>query len=317
MIGMYIPAGIISYRIVLYCIVSYCIESYDTIRHPHTTHQRHNMGVSSWRTGDNKSQLRGCHIMIPKNFSDDRVQKNLAIANKHLRENLDDHEAHITKAVCLAQQGMLDEAMVHLDKVEKAARHQKNSKLLEVLYMAKGATALKMKRSKDAILCFKKALKLNPDSGFAYFFVGNTLFGMKKFRESIPYFDRAIRHGCDDPDAYFRKAQAQNGCGMYPDALKCLKKAVRAYPDNANIHREMGITHMNMGKFKHSIICQKRAIRADPQHWGAYVCLGVSYAKAGQHRLARQCVNRTQKLFPKDHNVLELLEMLKNECGYS
>ena len=147
-----------------------------------------------------------------------------------------------------------------------------------------------------------------------YFFVGNALFEMKKFKNAIPYLDRLIRQQCNDPEIYYKKAHAQNECGMYLDALKGLKKG--AYPDDADIHYEMGRTYINMGKFRRSIIYKKRAIRADPQHGGVYVCLAISYAKTGQHRLARRCVNRAQKLFPKVPKVLKLLKILRNKYGY-
>ena len=253
---------------------------------------------------------------MPENLSDEQIQNMIEDIDNRLRDHPDDHNARLAKAVYLTQQGMPEEAIVHINRVEKATRHEKDAFLSEMIYLVKGSTASKMERHKYAFLCFEKALKLNPGSGFTYFFAGNALFELGKLREAIPYFDRAIRCRYDDPDVYFRKAQAQNGCGRYRDALKCLKKGARAYPDDANIHCEMGVTYMNMGKFKHSIICQKRAIRVDPQYDLAYIQLSFSYAEMGQHRLARQCLNKMQKLFSKDQDMLEIIDKIRDDYGY-
>ena len=251
--------------------------------------------------------------MMPENLPKAALESMLEDADYHLRDHPDDLMTLLNKGMFLVCLDRFDEGHACLDQVEETATREKNTYILGMSYLCRGASALRMSKSEDAISYFQKAIKITPDNDIAYFLMGETLVDMQKFEDAIPYYDHAIRLHCEFPQVYTKKAFALNCCRKYQAALECLKEVLRTDPDYAEVHFEMGNSYMHLEKYRRAIRCHKRAIQADPRHKNAHLYLGITYMLVEQYGLARPYLEKALELAPDDPDVMGSLALLEDK----
>lgn len=245
----------------------------------------------------------------------DEIQKRLEKVNERLRDHPDDHIARLNKGAFLIYLGRYYEGFACMNQVEKAAIHENNTDILEKTYLSKGSSASWRGKDKDALAHYKKALKLNPDSGIAHFLIGGVLSNMKKFEDAIHHYDQAIQLQYVNANVHYEKAHTLTACEKHAAALKCLKEALREQPDHVEAHYMMGNIYLELGKPRRAIKCLKKAIQINPHHIITHMTIATAYTITKQYRLAKSHMDMAVKLAPKDRDVLKLQTKLKERYG--
>lgn len=97
--------------------------------------------------------------------------------------------------------------------------------------MAEGIELYEQGKYQEAIKCFDKAIKINPDNASACVNKGVALKNLDKYQEAIKCFDQAIKINSADAAIYYNKGVAFEYLGNYQEAIKSYNQALKVNPD--------------------------------------------------------------------------------------
>ena len=138
------------------------------------------------------------------------------------------------------------------------------------------------KPHEEVIECFNKsvcyfanAIKKEPNA-FAYYGKGKSLHELEKYSDAIACFDKAIRLDPNYAFAYTAKGESLQKLGKYREAIECFDKAIGLEPYDAFAHASKGISLQEFRKHGEAIECFDKAIGLEPNYAFAYGFKGVS-----------------------------------------
>jgi Flp pilus assembly protein TadD len=141
----------------------------------------------------------------------------------------DNYVAHFSLGNALAEQGRLDEALVH----------------------------------------YYAALRVKPDLAKAHGNVGVILARQGKLAEAVAHYAEALRLNPDLPEAHNNLGAALADQGRIEEAIAHYERALRLRPDYADAHTNLGMALAAQGKIDLAIAHYSEALRLDPGHPGA------------------------------------------------
>jgi len=95
----------------------------------------------------------------------------------------------------------------------------------------------------DAVVCYDKALELDPEFVDAWYNKGLALMKLSNWGEAVKCFDKVIEYAPDNEAAWINKGQALFNRGEYKEAIVCYDKAIELKPDYelAKTYKEQAI----------------------------------------------------------------------------
>ena len=96
--------------------------------------------------------------------------------------------------------------------------------------MRKGDLYGELGRAEEAIKCYDKVIRLNPDHHYAYAGKANELAILRKHKEAIKCYDVAISLKPDWDESHYNKGVALEGAREYEEAIKCYDVAISLNP---------------------------------------------------------------------------------------
>jgi protein O-GlcNAc transferase len=162
---------------------------------------------------------------------------------------------------------------------------QINPNLVES-YNNLGILLLGRKQLDAAISCFQKALQINPDSSDVYFNLGNCFQEKGAFDEAITYYHKALSYNPYDAEAYDNLGVIFQEKEQFDKAMAYYQKAIEINPDTAETYNNIGIILKKMGEIEESLHCFNKAIEMNRDYTDAYINLGVLLQEEGRHREA-------------------------------
>ena len=173
---------------------------------------------------------------------------------------------------------------------------------------------------------YVNAIKVNPDSIFAYYGLGTTLVLEGKFKESLPYFYKALPisrnpervHSnigaalvelgkMDEAASHFNQAikltpddiDLRNNLvvvlfkqGKRGEAIYNLKAITMLQPGDVKVLNRLGIALAEQGELEEAEKYYKRAIRIQPDFADVYINLGINFGKQGKLQEALNAFNK-------------------------
>lgn len=94
-------------------------------------------------------------------------------------------------------------------------------------YVEKGRNLLNSNKYKEAQVCFKEAIKLNPVNPWAYYYIGMANKILGKNREAINNFNMAIKQDNSFSWAYYNRGLSYNRLGNKKQGLADINEAAR------------------------------------------------------------------------------------------
>lgn len=244
-----------------------------------------------------------------------------------LAQNPDSPEAWNIKGAVLMAKGEFGEALESFENAQRVGGDPRASQGIEMCRAAMGESAApaqagqepsepaltatswfykgedldKQGRSAEALVCFEKALEIDPKSAYTWYSKGVALGKLGRVQEELDSYDQALRLNSNFPEAWFNKAITLGNARRYREALECFVKAQQlGYPD-----AEQGIRHcqqqlqdeaagssaesdawlkkgtdivVNRGNMLEALACFEKATALSPQieraWWGKGVALG-------------------------------------------
>ncbi|MCD6452588.1 MAG: tetratricopeptide repeat protein [Acidobacteria bacterium] len=148
-----------------------------------------------------------------------------------------------------------------LQKKKPASAKKKEGEAF-LLYL-KGMNLSVQGKYKEAIACFRKAIKLKPDYVKAYFGLGYAYGELGRYQEAIEAYKQAIRLKPDDAEAHFQLGVAYGELGRWSEAVTAFKEAIRLKPDDAEAHYNLGVAYGKLGRWSEAVTPFKQVIREE------------------------------------------------------
>jgi tetratricopeptide (TPR) repeat protein len=137
--------------------------------------------------------------------------------------------------------GVIEKLEKRIDSIEKAGPHAEGAGGLGIdlvssggedggtvaLLMGKGQTLLKLDKPEDAVVCFDKALAMDPGNTDVLVRKGAALERLQKMDEAIACYDQAIAADSSMTMAYLYKGGVYNHLQRYSEALECYEQALK------------------------------------------------------------------------------------------
>jgi len=213
------------------------------------------------------------------------------------------------KGVALSRQGNYNEALICFDKALELDP--------EFAYAlnGKGNALYKLGNYDEALICFEKALELDPKFVNAWNGKGGALYKLGNYDEALICFEKALELDPKYVHALNGKGNTLNELGKYGEALICFEKALEIDPKFVHALNGKGNTLAGLGKYDEALICFEKALELDPKFVNAWNGKGGALYKLGNYGEALICFEKALELDPKYVHALNGKGNTLNELG--
>ena len=192
----------------------------------------------------------------------------------------------------LAGKNNLDEAIINYKKSIKI-----NSNYAQA-YNNLGVALHKLNKIDDAIIYYKKAINLKNDFAEALNNLGNAHMDLKSFKVSLDYFKKALKFKPDYAEAYNGLGAINEKLDNKSDALNNYQEAIKIKPGYAEAYNNLGNLFSSLSQFDASLLNYKKAIKLKPNYEKSYNNLGNLLNNLGQYDDATESYRQAIKIKP-------------------
>jgi tetratricopeptide (TPR) repeat protein len=193
------------------------------------------------------------------------------------------------------------------DDLELLLKHQTGEivklpvfKDLEIWELSnKGVSLNNLGRSAEALECYDKALKINPQIAEIWSNKGDSLRRLGRFDDAIKCCDKALEINPQYAAAWSNKGLNLARLGRFDDAIKCYDRALEITPQIAEAWNGKGISLRNLGRFDEALECYDKALEINPQIAEIWSNKGVSLRVLGRYDKALKCCDKALEINPQ------------------
>ena len=114
-------------------------------------------------------------------------------------------------------------------------------------YISSGEKHVQSGEDEKALLDFRKAAELSPQSAETYVAIGRSLFKLGKKDEALEVYKKAIERDPNSADAYNGLGYAYYLQGKLGSAVDAFLVAIKLNPEHDDAHAGLGYTYLTMG----------------------------------------------------------------------
>ena len=126
----------------------------------------------------------------------------------------------------------------------------------------------------DALIAYRKAIKLNPDYAPSHFNLAVALQALTRTNDAINSYQRAIELKRDYAQAHLNLAVLLEEKGERHRSIESYKKAIAIKPDYAQEFNNIGVELQKKGMYVEAIECYEKATRLKPKFALAHYNMG-------------------------------------------
>ncbi len=209
---------------------------------------------------------------------------------------MDAHEAeeYLQQGRTLIGQENYGAAIEFLSKAEKA------DKMNIEVYLSKGLAYANMNEMELAKAEYEKALKLNRNSGIAYFHLGNIAMLQNERNEGVEYYNKAVANGFDDAQVFFTLGLMYEEDGNSEMAVRNYTKAIHKDPLRPDARVRKIRLMINNGRPEETLDAIDELILACPDIFEGYHLRFLLLLELGKLEEAEETIDGAMEMFPKD-----------------
>lgn len=128
-------------------------------------------------------------------------------------------------------------------------------------YLSSGEKHVESGEHEKALLDFKKAAELNPQSAEIYVAIGRSLFKLGKKDEALEAYKEAVERDPKSAEGYNGLGYSYYSQGKAGSAIEAFLKAIELDPEHDDAHAGLGYTYLTMGN-TNSAIEQYRILKS-------------------------------------------------------
>jgi len=148
-------------------------------------------------------------------------------------------------------------------------------------FVNKGLSLYNLGLHDEAIVEYKKALRINPEGAGIHSNLGLAFWGKGLLDEAIVECKKALRINPELPEAHHNLANALADKGLLDEAIKEYREALRINPEYAEAHYNLGLALGEKGLPNEEIWEYREALRINPEDADTHYNLGIVLRKKG------------------------------------
>ena len=183
-------------------------------------------------------------------------------------------------------------------------------------YYNRGIVLNKLERQEEALDSFDKAIELNPKDALAYYNRGTVLGELERQEEALDSFDKAIKLNPKYALAYYNRGTVLGELGRQEEALDSYDKAIELNPKDASAYYNRGTVLGELERQEEALDSYDKAIELNPKDANAWHSKGWLYLLQHQLKEAKKALLKAWELSTKEHNTAPMnlghIELLQN-----
>ena len=161
-----------------------------------------------------------------------------------------------------------------------------------------GDTLYKLKRYKEALDAYEKAIQIQPDYLEAWKSRAFVLENLQRYEEAIDSFDRALKVKHDNPEVWNGRGDALNHLQRYTEAIESYDKAVQFQPNYYQAWNSRGWTLHNLGRYEDAIASFDKAVEFKMDYDQAWYNRGNALINLQRHSQAIESYDKAVQFNP-------------------
>ena len=145
-----------------------------------------------------------------------------------------------------------------------------------------GDQLLQQKETEKAIVCYRRAVSIQPKLIEAYWRLGEIAIAGGNYKAALSYYRRALKIDPNRVQSYVLLGKALSQQGNWQGAFTYFQKAASFEPHNADICCYQGEALIKLQRYDEAERLLRQAIEIAPQHAKAYYQLGNFYSQLEQ-----------------------------------
>jgi len=165
---------------------------------------------------------------------------------------------------------------------------------------ADGKSLKALEKYQEAIICYNRAIELQPQYAKAWFNKGNALRDFGKPKEALVCYDRVIAiEGGKNAVSWYAKGDVLESFRKYSEAIVCYDQAIAINPKYADAWNSKGAALFFSSEYDNALTCFKKAIEIEPKYIPAWNNKGRTLHELGRYEEAIACCDRILEIDPK------------------
>ena len=171
-------------------------------------------------------------------------------------------------------------------------------------WINKGVSLRNLGKYQEAIVCYDRAIAINPRQAEAWNNKGAVLGGyLGKHQEALICYNKALKINPKYVEAWAGMGGVLGCLGKPQEAIDCYDRAIKIDPMSIEAWSNKGVALLMLGKYKEVITCCDKAIEIDPRGATAWGIKGAALSKLDKHQEAMACYDRVLEINPKDERA--------------
>lgn len=171
--------------------------------------------------------------------------------------------------------------------------------LTETDWINKGLSLGSLKRYKEAILTFDRALEINKDSVKALIQKGSLLIQLDLYDNALQCFNNVLKLECSNWEALSLKGVALWKLKRHDEALSCFDEALALKNDVPDIYCRKGRILTELKRYDEALMCFDRAIELNPKSDEIWDRRGYLFIQLAQYQDASDSFSKAIEINPR------------------
>jgi len=224
-------------------------------------------------------------------------QNSISLFEHAINVTTDNFIMHSGKGIALAEQGNIDEAVVHYTEALEINPHCVEA------HCGMGVVLQEQDEIDEAIAHYTEALKIKPDYADVHYNLGIALVMQGRLDEAISHYSEALRINPDDDDTRARLQMIQTVLKKTEKDIKRLKKLLENNPGDPELHYGLGNLYCKRRDFEKSIYQYQKALSIQPDALPVLNNLAIVYMAKRDYEKAVSVFGRLAGLQPDNASV--------------
>lgn len=184
-------------------------------------------------------------------------------------------------------------------------------------HMIKGNIFLAQRRFSEAMLSFRSAEMINPDSPHPLYFMALASEMSNRVERALSLYERLLEREPGLADAADRYARLLMTAGKEKAAKVFFEKAVSGNPDNGYLHQISGNIYLEAGEYHRAEQSFEKAVSSNPRLEEAYLRLSRIHFERGDRNRGIKTLERCISSLPRNPDAYGRLSRAYLESGDS